>query len=47
MLGLQKVPVALDFKWSDNLPVAPDAMDFYTQGDVAPNARFNYRYSGL
>ena len=44
MLGLQKVPVAFDFKWADNLPAAPDAMDFYTQGDVAPNARFNYRY---
>ena len=36
--------VKLDFKWADNLPDSPDVMDFYTHGDVAPDARFNYRY---
>ena len=36
-----------DFKWIDNLAdVCPqlDVLDFYIIGDVAPNARFNYRY---
>lgn len=36
--------LALDFKWADNIGDAPDIMDFYSRGDVAPNARFNYRY---
>ena len=34
-----------DFKWADNLPESPDALDFLDQGDTAPNARFNYRYT--
>ena len=36
-----------DFKWIDNIPeTCPtlDILDFYTTGDAAPNARFNYRY---
>lgn len=36
----------IDFKWADNIPDYPDVLDFYTYGDVAPNARFNYRYKG-
>ena len=44
MLNLGNSPVQFDFKWADNLPDSPDTMDFYTQGDVAPNARFNYRF---
>ena len=45
LLGLKKGAVALDFKWADNaLSSTPDAMDFYLNGDVAPNTRFNYRY---
>lgn len=36
--------IKLDFKWADNIPDNPDIMDFYSQGDVAPDARFNYRY---
>ena len=36
----------IDFKWADNTPYAPDVLDFYTDGDVAPNGRFNYRYKG-
>jgi hypothetical protein len=45
-LGLtgKNKPVSFDFKWADNLPEKPDIMDFYTEGDVAPDARFNYRY---
>ncbi len=38
-------PVHLDFKWADNLQHPGDVMDFYLSGDVAPDARFNYRYN--
>ena len=35
----------LDFKWVDNVPKENlNIMDFYGNGDVAPNGRFNYRY---
>lgn len=34
-----------DFKWTDNIPADADGMDLLDQGDTAPNARFNYRYS--
>ncbi|MGN6504404.1 MAG: hypothetical protein ACTHM6_02460 [Tepidisphaeraceae bacterium] len=37
-------PLRFDFKWADHLPPKPTVADFYTQGDVAPNARFNFRY---
>ena len=36
-----------DFKWVDNVPKSlTDIMLFYSDGDVAPNTRFNYRYKG-
>jgi len=38
-------PLTLDFKWADNLPDQPDIMDFYSKGDVAPDARFNYHFA--
>ena len=38
-------PLTLEFKWADNLPDAPDVLDFYSHGDVAPDGRFNYRYA--
>lgn len=38
-------PLTLDFKWTDSLPDRPDIMDFYSKGDVAPDARFNYRFA--
>ena len=38
-------PLALDFKWADGLPDRPDIIDFYGQGDVAPRARFSYRFA--
>ena len=46
-LGLSPArgPLTLDFKWADNLPDLPDIMDFYGKGDVAPYARFNYRFA--
>ena len=43
-VGLASRPLRFDFKWADNLPESPDALDFLDQGDAAPNARFNYRY---
>ena len=47
MLGLRPThgPLRFDFKWADNLPDTPDIMDFYSKGDVAPNARFNYHFA--
>ncbi|MEM8765704.1 MAG: hypothetical protein AAGD88_17950 [Bacteroidota bacterium] len=33
-----------EFKWADNVSPKGDVMKFYDQGDVAPNARFTYRY---
>jgi hypothetical protein len=38
-------PLRLDFKWTDNIQATSDAIDFLDQGDTAPNARFNYRYT--
>jgi hypothetical protein len=40
------VPKDIDFKWADNTPPSPDILDFYLDGDVAPNGRFNYCYRG-
>ena len=36
--------VKIDFKWADNLPESPSILDFYSQGDVAPEGRFKFRY---
>lgn len=39
--------IDIDFKWADNTPDgAPDIMRFISDGDCAPNGRFNYRYKG-
>ena len=38
--------VVIDFKWADNVPANPDILDFISNGDSAPNGRFNYRYKG-
>ena len=42
-LGLTKLPATLDFKWADNIQQSGEASDFSLHGDVAPNARFNFR----
>jgi hypothetical protein len=34
----------LDFKWANNLQHPGDIMDFYIDGEVAPEGRFNFRY---
>jgi hypothetical protein len=36
--------VKLDFKWADNLQHPGEIMDFYLDGTVAPEGRFNFRY---
>ncbi len=33
-----------EFKWSDNMQEQGDIMDFYTNGDTAPIARFSYHF---
>ncbi|MCC8038971.1 MAG: hypothetical protein LIP02_12715 [Bacteroidales bacterium] len=46
-MGLPDTNVDFDFKWADNVSVAePDVMRFISDGDAAPNGRFNYRYKG-
>ncbi len=46
-LGLEpaKGPLRFDFKWADNVPDSGNILDFIDNGDVAPNGRFNYRFS--
>ncbi len=34
-----------NFKWSDNMQVDGDIMDFYTNGDAAPGARFMFDFN--
>lgn len=34
--------VSFEFKWMDNMQNEGDIMDFITNGDAAPNGRFNY-----
>lgn len=34
----------IEFKWLDNVKTDGNIMNFYDHGDVAPNARFKYRY---
>ena len=37
-------PIQFDFKWADNIQPANGALDFFINGDVAPNGRFRYRF---
>jgi hypothetical protein len=37
-------PLKLEFKWIDNPRFAGDLLSVYTEGDAAPNGRFNYVY---
>lgn len=44
-LGLSPVAkISLDFKWADNIQKPGDIRDFFLNGDIAPERRFNYRY---
>jgi len=46
LLGLDRGPAAIDFKWMDNVDAAGDALNVYRNGDTAPNANFLYRFPG-
>lgn len=42
-IGVDGQNFVLNFKWSDNMQVEGDIMDFYTHGDAAPEGRFKYQ----
>lgn len=42
-LGLRGSHISFDFKWCDNPQMLTDAISLCTDGDAAPNRRFNYR----
>ncbi len=44
LLGLTTTNFTFDFKWSDNASDLSDPISFCTNGDTAPNRRFNYRF---
>ncbi len=44
VLGLESNKIDLHFKWSDNMRVDGDILDFYQFGDTAPDGRFTYRF---
>ena len=45
LLGLDTLnDISIEFKWSDNSQSNGNIMDFYVNGDAAPNGRFNYVY---
>ena len=44
LLGLTGNQFIFDFKWSDNAADLKDPISFCTNGDTAPNRRFNYRF---
>ena len=44
-LGIGEGDFTVNFKWSDNMQTEGDIMDFYTNGDVAPGARFKYQFT--
>ncbi len=43
-LGLIGDPVNIAFKWADNMQNDGDVMDFYVNGDTAPDGRLSYAY---
>ena len=45
LLNLDPDEISFDFKWADNSTTSGNIMEFMDLGDVAPNDRFNFRYS--
>lgn len=45
VLGLKGDSINFDFHWSDNPSELKDPISLCTDGDSAPNRRFNYRFS--
>ena len=46
-IGFDDGKFDFSFKWSDNMQVEGDIMDFYTNGDVAPGGRFCFRFQNV
>lgn len=46
-IGYKGVKFDFSFKWSDNMQVEGDIMDFYTNGDVAPGGRVCFRFQNM
>lgn len=44
LLHLDGKKTDIRFKWSDNMQTDGDVLDFYVNGDTAPDGRFSYRY---
>ena len=44
LIGLNGAKFIFDFKWSDNASDLKDPISLCTDGDTAPNRRFNYRF---
>ena len=44
LIGLTGDKLTFDFKWSDNASELKDPISLCTDGDTAPNRRFNYRF---
>jgi len=44
LLGLAGDQMTINFKWSDNAAGLKDPISLCTDGDTAPNRRFNYRF---
>lgn len=44
MIGMSEDKINFNFKWSDNMQLDGDVMDFYKSGDVAPGGRFMYNF---
>jgi hypothetical protein len=44
-IGLNNKRFVIDFKWADNPKELVDPISLCTDGDTAPNRRFNYRFS--
>lgn len=47
LIGFDSDKFDFSFKWSDNMQVDGDIMDFYTNGDVAPGGRFCFRFQNI
>jgi hypothetical protein len=45
LLNINGKELNFEFKWSDNNVSSGNIMDFYVDGDAAPDGRFNYVYS--
>jgi len=43
IIGMRRLPTAVDFKWADHCYRHGNWSDFTLNGDAAPDDRFNYR----